>query len=67
MTHRSSEDSSFGVQPKASKSSMHTCKVTFGGVDGAYYTSTRTRTTDNEGVSQSLVEWLFTFSINYWV
>ncbi|XP_022151628.1 uncharacterized protein LOC111019539 [Momordica charantia] len=50
VTHRSSEDSSFGVQPKASKSSMHTCKVTFGGVDGAYYTSTRTRTTDNEGV-----------------
>ncbi|XP_023547679.1 uncharacterized protein LOC111806546 [Cucurbita pepo subsp. pepo] len=50
ITRRGSEDNSFGAQPKASKSSLHTCKVTYGGVDGAYYTSTRTRRVDNEGV-----------------
>ncbi|KAF8028402.1 hypothetical protein BT93_E1112 [Corymbia citriodora subsp. variegata] len=30
--------------------SVHSCKVTYGGVDGAYYTSTRTRRADNDGV-----------------
>ncbi|KGN46251.2 uncharacterized protein LOC101221550 [Cucumis sativus] len=50
MTQRSSENSSFRVQPKAGKSSIHSCKVTYGGVDGAYYSSTRTRRVDNEGV-----------------
>lgn len=50
MTHRGSEDNSFRVQPKARKSSMHSCKVTYGGVDGAYYSSTRTRRVDDEGV-----------------
>lgn len=29
--------------------SVQSCKVTCGGVDGAYYTSTRTRRTDNDG------------------
>lgn len=56
MTHRGSEDNSFRVQPKARKSSMHSCKVTYGGVDGAYYSSTRTRRVDDEGVSQVLVK-----------
>ncbi|XP_056174005.1 uncharacterized protein LOC115689197 isoform X1 [Syzygium oleosum] len=30
--------------------SVESCKVTYGGVDGAYYTSARTRRTDNDGV-----------------
>ncbi|XP_010056316.2 uncharacterized protein LOC104444355 isoform X1 [Eucalyptus grandis] len=30
--------------------SAQSCKVTYGGVDGAYYTSTRTRRADSEGV-----------------
>ncbi|KAL0538456.1 hypothetical protein IC582_027477 [Cucumis melo] len=49
-TQGGSENNSFRVQPKAGKSSVHSCKVTYGGVDGAYYSSTRTRRVDNEGV-----------------
>lgn len=46
-----------GTQPQAGRFSFQTCKVTYGGVDGAYYTSSRTRRTSNDGVSK-----LFPFS-----
>ncbi|KAK9202458.1 hypothetical protein WN944_017669 [Citrus x changshan-huyou] len=39
-----------GTQPQARGFSFQTCKVTYGGVDGAYYTSSRTRRTGNDGV-----------------
>ncbi|XP_020971973.1 uncharacterized protein LOC107625954 isoform X2 [Arachis ipaensis] len=35
--------------PKSSSSSFQTSRVTYGGVDGAYYTSTRTRRTGTDG------------------
>lgn len=39
-----------GTQPQARGFSLETGKVTYGGVDGAYYTSSRTRRTGNDGV-----------------
>lgn len=41
------------TQQQARSFGFQTCKVTYGGVDGAYYTSTRTRRTGNDGVSNS--------------
>lgn len=41
-----------GTQPQARGFSFRTCKVTYGGVDGPYYTSSRTRRTGNDGVSK---------------
>lgn len=43
-----------GTQPQAHSASVHTSRVTYGGVDGAYYTSTRTRRGGGDGVSSSL-------------
>ncbi|GAV92207.1 hypothetical protein CFOL_v3_35588, partial [Cephalotus follicularis] len=37
-------------QPQSHSVSFKTCQVTYGGVDGAYYTSTRTRRTGDDGV-----------------
>lgn len=39
-----------GTQPQARSVSVHTSRVTYGGVDGAYYTSTRTRRAGGAGV-----------------
>ncbi|KAF2298207.1 hypothetical protein GH714_018644 [Hevea brasiliensis] len=39
-----------GTKPQARNFSFQTCKVTYGGVDGAYYTSTRTRRAGSDGV-----------------
>lgn len=39
-----------GAQSQASKVSFQTCRVTYGGVNGAYYTSTRTTRTGADGV-----------------
>ncbi|KAH7577783.1 hypothetical protein JRO89_XS01G0298800 [Xanthoceras sorbifolium] len=38
-----------GTRPQARNCSFQTCKVTYGGVDGAYYTSTRTRRAGSDG------------------
>jgi len=45
-----------GTQSRANTFRHHICKVTYGGIHGAYYTSTRTRRKDGDGVS------LFLFS-----
>ncbi|XP_062000503.1 uncharacterized protein LOC133717782 isoform X2 [Rosa rugosa] len=39
-----------GTQPQSRSASVQSCRVTYGGVDGAYYTSTRTRRAGNDGV-----------------
>ncbi|GKU88383.1 hypothetical protein SLEP1_g2652 [Rubroshorea leprosula] len=39
-----------GTKSEARTFGFQTCKVTYGGVDGAYYTSSRTRRTGNDGV-----------------
>lgn len=43
-----------GTHSHASKVSMQTRRVTYGGVDGAYYSSTRTTQTSADGVSNFL-------------
>ena len=45
-----------GTKPNNRNYSVHTSKVTYGGVDGAYYTSTRTRRAGSDGVSDILWE-----------
>lgn len=40
-----------GAQSQDSEASVQTCRVTYGGVNGAYYTSTRTTRTGADGVS----------------
>ncbi|KAF3440243.1 hypothetical protein FNV43_RR18526 [Rhamnella rubrinervis] len=39
-----------GTQPQNRSYNFQTCKVTYGGVDGAYYTSSRTRKAGGDGV-----------------
>ncbi|KAG6669708.1 hypothetical protein I3843_01G254900 [Carya illinoinensis] len=39
-----------GAQSQDSEASVQTCRVTYGGVNGAYYTSTRTTRTGADGV-----------------
>lgn len=39
-----------GPKSQARGFSVQTCKVTYGGVDGAYYTSTKSRRTGSDGV-----------------
>lgn len=39
-----------GTKSEARPFSVQTCKVTYGGIDGAYYTSTKTRKTGSDGV-----------------
>ena len=54
-----------GAHSHASKVSMQTRRVTYGGVDGAYYSSTRTTRTGGDGVSNflkgKLIHCLFLF------
>lgn len=52
-----------GTQPQAPSVSVHTSRVTYGGIDGAYYTSTRTRRAGGDGVSSSILgfDMLFKF------
>lgn len=50
-----------GAKPQNRSFSVHTSKVTYGGVDGAYYTSTRTRREGGDGVNYS--PWTIEF---YW-
>lgn len=47
---RSDYNRTEGTEPGVRSSSFQTCKVTYGGIDGAYYTSTRTRRTGSDGV-----------------
>lgn len=49
--------------------SVQTCKVTYGGVDGAYYTSTRTRRAGSDGVSEILcaIDFIATYFILFHV
>lgn len=57
VTHRNDH---YKVEPpKAGNFSFQTSKVTYGGIDGAYYTSTRTRKTGSDGVC-NLCELLLT-------
>lgn len=45
-----------GTQLHVRNFGVQTCKVTYGGVDGAYYTSTRTRRMGSDGVCSFLWE-----------
>lgn len=53
-----------GTEPQARSFSFQTSKVTYGGVNGAYYTSTRSRRTDGDGVSNLSVGRLIQSSIS---
>ncbi|XVF22720.1 hypothetical protein REPUB_Repub12eG0195100 [Reevesia pubescens] len=48
--HRNYYDRVEGTKSQARSFSVQTCKVTYGGVDGAYYTSTKSRRTGSDGV-----------------
>uniref|UniRef100_A0A6N2MUH6 Uncharacterized protein n=1 Tax=Salix viminalis TaxID=40686 RepID=A0A6N2MUH6_SALVM len=50
VNYRSDYNQTEGTEPRVRSSSFQTCKVTYGGIDGAYYTSTRTRRTGSDGV-----------------
>ncbi|EEF50381.1 conserved hypothetical protein [Ricinus communis] len=50
VNHGSDYNRIEGTKSQARSFSFQTCKVTYGGVDGAYYTSTRTRRAGNDGV-----------------
>lgn len=43
-----------GAESRAKTFRHHTSKVTYGGIDGAYYTSSRTRRAGSDGVCLSL-------------
>lgn len=51
LNHKPQHNNRQGTQSQAHSFSYQTSKVTYGGVDGAYYTSTRTRSTGADGVS----------------
>lgn len=63
MNHINHHNKVEGMQSQARSSSFQTCRVTYGGVDGAYYTSTRTRRAGNDGVRtfSVVVDLLFDF------
>ncbi|CAK7347906.1 unnamed protein product [Dovyalis caffra] len=50
VNYRSDFKRTEGTKPQIRSSSFQTCKVTYGGIDGAYYTSTRNRRTGSDGV-----------------
>lgn len=50
VNHRNDYNKIEGTKPQARNFSYQTSKVTYGGVDGAYYTSTRTRRAGSDGV-----------------
>ncbi|EEF39905.1 conserved hypothetical protein [Ricinus communis] len=49
VNHGSDYNRIEGNKSQARSFSFQTCKVTYGGVDGAYYTCTRTRRAGNDG------------------
>lgn len=51
VTYRNDRNKVEGTQSQGRGLSFQTCRVTYGGVDGAYYTSTRTRRAGSDGVS----------------
>ena len=51
MNHRNDYERVEGTKSPARSFSVQTCKVTYGGIDGAYYTSTKSRRTGSDGVS----------------
>ncbi|KAF8049080.1 hypothetical protein N665_2298s0001, partial [Sinapis alba] len=50
VNQRSNFNTSEGEQSRAKTFRHHTSKVTYGGIDGAYYTSSRTRRAGSDGV-----------------
>ncbi|OMP00587.1 Zinc finger, DHHC-type, palmitoyltransferase [Corchorus olitorius] len=50
VTHRNDYEKVKGTKSQACTYKVQTCKVTYGGVDGAYYTSTKSRRTGSDGV-----------------
>nr|XP_011469140.1 PREDICTED: myeloid leukemia factor 1 isoform X2 [Fragaria vesca subsp. vesca]XP_011469141.1 PREDICTED: myeloid leukemia factor 1 isoform X2 [Fragaria vesca subsp. vesca] len=50
MSKRSDFNKVQGTQPQGRSVSVQSCRVTYGGIDGAYYTSTRNRRAGNDGV-----------------
>ncbi|TQD84800.1 hypothetical protein C1H46_029648 [Malus baccata] len=50
VTYRNGRNKVEGTQTQVRGLSFQTCRVTYGGVDGAYYTSTRTRRAGSDGV-----------------
>ncbi|KAM1480517.1 hypothetical protein ACFX2I_027654 [Malus domestica] len=50
VTYRNDRNKVEGTQTQVRGLSFQTCRVTYGGVDGAYYTSTRTRRAGSDGV-----------------
>ncbi|TXG60252.1 hypothetical protein EZV62_014825 [Acer yangbiense] len=49
VNHTNQHNKVEGTKQQAHNFSFQTCKVTYGGVDGAYYTSTRTRRAGSDG------------------
>lgn len=52
-----------GAESRAKTFRHHTSKVTYGGIDGAYYTSSRTRRAGSDGVCLSLSLFLHPFHL----
>ncbi|KDP28758.1 hypothetical protein JCGZ_14529 [Jatropha curcas] len=50
VNHRDDYNKIEGTEPQVHNFSFQTSKVTYGGVDGAYYTSTRSRRAGSDGV-----------------
>ncbi|XP_010508179.1 PREDICTED: uncharacterized protein LOC104784797 isoform X2 [Camelina sativa] len=50
VNHRSDFNRREGTQSRVNTFRHHTSKVTYGGIDGAYYTSTRTRRKGSDGM-----------------
>jgi myeloid leukemia factor 1 len=60
VNYRSDHNRTEGTKPQIRSSIFQTFKATYGGMYGAYYTSTRTRRTGGDGVSKLfLVMWIF--------
>lgn len=50
VNQRSDLNTSEGTKSRVNTFKHHTSKVTYGGIDGAYYTSSRTRRAGSDGV-----------------
>lgn len=62
VTCRNDRNKVEGEQSQGRSFSVQTCRVTYGGVDGAYYTSTRTRRAGGDGVSNVFLGFDMSFS-----
>ena len=62
MTYRNDRNKVEGAQSQGPSFSAQTCRVTYGGVDGAYYTSTRTRRAGVDGVSNVFLGFYMSFA-----